>query len=156
MWFFVRTPLYGTIWALLIGYIATYLPYGIRPLTSAFVQIHRDLEESSRIFGGGMLYTLRRIVVPLMVPGIASAWILMATMFVRELSVSVVLSQTRERGVGCSDPEVCGGWPMGKTLRLGNSDDSRIHNPCVSSLFRRKKIDEAIQGRTVDSYILNS
>ncbi len=93
MWFFVRTPLYGTIWALLIGYIATYLPYGIRPLTSAFVQIHRDLEESSRIFGGGMLYTLRRIVVPLMIPGIASAWILMATMFVRELSVSVVLSR---------------------------------------------------------------
>ena len=93
MWFFVQTPLYGTIWALLIGYIATYLPYGIRPLTSAFVQIHRDLEESSRIFGGGMLYTLRRIVVPLMVPGIASAWILMATMFVRELSVSVVLSR---------------------------------------------------------------
>ncbi len=93
MWFFVRTPLYGTIWALLIGYIATYLPYGIRPLTSAFVQIHRDLEESSRVFGGGMLYTLRRIVVPLMIPGIASAWILMATMFVRELSVSVVLSR---------------------------------------------------------------
>ena len=26
MWFFVRTPLYATIWALLIGYIATYLP----------------------------------------------------------------------------------------------------------------------------------
>ncbi|MGZ3495648.1 MAG: ABC transporter permease, partial [Thermodesulfobacteriota bacterium] len=93
MWFFVRTPLYSTIWALLIGYIATYLPYGIRPLTSAFVQIHRDLEESSRVFGGGMLYTLRKIVVPLMIPGIVSAWILKATMFVRELSISVVLSR---------------------------------------------------------------
>ncbi len=93
MWFFVRTPLYATIWALLVGYIATYLPYGIRPLTSALVQIHRDLEESSRAFGGGMLYTLRRIIVPLMIPGITSAWILMATMFVRELSVSVVLSR---------------------------------------------------------------
>ena len=32
MLFFVRTPLYGTLWALLIGYIATYLPYGIKPL----------------------------------------------------------------------------------------------------------------------------
>ena len=93
MWFFVRTPLYATIWALLIGYIATYLPYGIRPLTSAFVQIHRDLEESSRVCGGGMLYTLRRIIVPLLIPGIVSAWILMATMFFRELSVSVVLSR---------------------------------------------------------------
>ncbi len=93
MWFFVQTPLYGTIWVLLIGYIATYLPYGIRPLTSAFVQIHSHLEESSRVCGGGPLYTMRRIVLPLLVPGIVSGWILMATMFVRELSLSVVLSR---------------------------------------------------------------
>ena len=93
MWFFVQTPLYATIWALLIGYIATYLPYGIRPLTSAFVQIHGNLEESSRVCGGGPLYTMRRIVIPLLVPGIVSGWILMATMFVRELSLSVVLSR---------------------------------------------------------------
>jgi len=93
MWFFVQTPLYATIWALLIGYIATYLPYGIRPLTSAFVQIHSNLEESSRVCGGGPLYTMRRIVIPLLVPGIVSGWILMSTMFVRELSLSVVLSR---------------------------------------------------------------
>lgn len=93
MWFFVQTPLYSTIWALLIGYIATYLPYGIRPLTSAFVQIHGNLEESSRVCGGGPFYTMRRIVLPLLVPGIVSGWILMATMFVRELSLSVVLSR---------------------------------------------------------------
>lgn len=93
MWFFVRTPLYATIWALLIGYVATYLPYGIRPLSSAFIQIHSHLEESSRVCGARTLYTLRRIVLPLLVPGIVSAWILMATMFVRELSVSVVLSR---------------------------------------------------------------
>ncbi|MFH1912065.1 MAG: iron ABC transporter permease, partial [Pseudomonadota bacterium] len=35
----------------------------------------------------------RRIVIPLLVPGIVSGWILMATMFVRELSLSVVLSR---------------------------------------------------------------
>jgi iron(III) transport system permease protein len=93
MWFFVKTPLYATIWALLIGYIATYLPYGIRPLTSAFVQIHSHLEESSRVCGGGILYTLRRIIIPLLIPGVVSGWILMATMFVRELTLSVVLSR---------------------------------------------------------------
>lgn len=93
MWFFVRTPLYATIWALLIGYIATYLPYGIRPLSSAFIQIHSHLEESSRVCGAGSLTTLRRIVIPLLIPGILSGWILMATMFVRELTLSVVLSR---------------------------------------------------------------
>ena len=93
MWFFVYTPLYATIWALLIGYIATYLPYGVRPLSSAFVQIHSHLEESSRVCGGGAFYTMRRVVIPLLIPGIVSGWILMSTMFVRELSLSVVLSR---------------------------------------------------------------
>jgi iron(III) transport system permease protein len=93
MWFFVQTPLYATIWALLIGYIAIYMPYGIRPLSSAFVQVHAHLEESSLVCGAGHLTTMRRIIVPLLVPGLVSAWILMATMFVRELTLSVVLSR---------------------------------------------------------------
>ena len=93
MWFFVKTPLYATIWALLIGYIATYLPYGIRPLTSSFVQIHNSLEESSLVCGAGMFTTMKRIVIPLLVPGIVSGWILMATMFFRELTLSVVLAR---------------------------------------------------------------
>ncbi len=93
MWFFVRTPLYGTLTALLIGYIATYLPYGIRPLSSAFIQIHSTLEESSRVCGGSPFYTLHRIIIPLLIPGIVSSWILMASMFLRELTLSVVLSR---------------------------------------------------------------
>jgi iron(III) transport system permease protein len=36
---------------------------------------------------------MRRIIVPLLVPGIVSGWILMAAMFVRELTLSVVLSR---------------------------------------------------------------
>jgi iron(III) transport system permease protein len=93
MWFFVQTPLYATIWALLIGYIATYMPYGIRPLASAFVQVHAHLEESSLVCGASPLTTMRRIIIPLLVPGIVSAWILLASMFVRELTLSVVLSR---------------------------------------------------------------
>jgi len=93
MWFFIRTPLYATIWALLIGYIAAYLPYGVRPLSSAFVQIHSALEESSKVCGASSLTTLRRIVIPLLIPGIVSGWILMASMFLRELTLSVVLSR---------------------------------------------------------------
>jgi len=93
MWFFVRTPLYATLTALLIGYIATYLPYGIRPISSAMVQIHDNLEESARVCGASPLYAMRRISIPLLIPGIISGWILLATMFVRELTLSVVLSR---------------------------------------------------------------
>ena len=93
MWFFVQTPLYATIWALLLGYIATYLPYGIRPMSSAFIQIHSHLEESSLVCGASPMTTMRRIIVPLLIPGIVSGWILMASMFIRELTLSVVLSR---------------------------------------------------------------
>ena len=93
MWFFVQTPLYATLTALLLAYIAAYLPYGVRPLSSAFVQVHAHLEESSQVCGASSLTTMRRIIVPLLIPGVVSAWILMATMFIRELTVSVVLSR---------------------------------------------------------------
>ncbi|HMN77169.1 MAG TPA: iron ABC transporter permease [Burkholderiaceae bacterium] len=93
MWFFVQTPLYATLTALLVGYLATYLPYGVRPLASAFVQVHAHLEESSLVCGASPLTTARRITLPLLIPGVVSAWILMAAMFLRELTVSVVLSR---------------------------------------------------------------
>ncbi|MFW8567257.1 ABC transporter permease [Orrella sp. 11846] len=93
MWFFVQTPLYATLTALLLAYIAAYLPYGVRPLASAFVQVHAHLEESSLVCGASMLTTMRRIIAPIILPGLISAWILMATMFMRELTVSVVLSR---------------------------------------------------------------
>ncbi len=93
MWAFVRTSAYGTIWALLIAYVATYLPFGIRPLTSTFIQIGKDLEEASFISGAGFLRTLRRIVAPLAMPGVVSGWTLMAVMFIRELDLSVILSR---------------------------------------------------------------
>jgi iron(III) transport system permease protein len=93
MWFFVQTPLYATLAALLLAYIAAYLPYGVRPLASAFVQVHASLEESSLVSGASAMTTMRRIIAPIVLPGIVSAWILMATMFIRELTVSVVLSR---------------------------------------------------------------
>jgi iron(III) transport system permease protein len=62
-------------------------------MSSAFIQIHSHLEESSLVCGASPLTTMRRIIVPLLVPGIVSGWILMASMFVRELTLSVVLSR---------------------------------------------------------------
>jgi iron(III) transport system permease protein len=93
MWFLVKTPIYATIWGLLVAYVGTYLPYGVRPLRSAFMQIDEELEESARVFGASFLRSLKDIVVPLIAPGVISAWVLTACMFIRELSVSVVLSR---------------------------------------------------------------
>ncbi len=69
------------------------LPIAYLFLAPAMAFFDVALEESSRVCGAGTLLTLRRIVVPLLIPGTVSGWILMATMFVRELTLSVVLSR---------------------------------------------------------------
>jgi iron(III) transport system permease protein len=102
LWGYVRVPLpiYGTIWILLIAYVTRFLPYGLRAVTSTIVQIHNDLEEASRAAGGGMWTTLRRILFPLMRPGLIAGWILLATIFMREFSLSLFLYSPTSEPIG--------------------------------------------------------
>lgn len=93
MWLFARTSLYGTLWALLIAYVGTYLPYAIRPLTSTFIQISKDLEDASAVSGAGFSRTFRKVVAPLALPGVLSGWTLLVVMFVRELDLSTILAR---------------------------------------------------------------
>ncbi|MDM7323523.1 MAG: iron ABC transporter permease [Thermus sp.] len=91
--FFVMTPLYATLWALILAFMGTYLPYGVRPLGSALLQIHRELEDAARTSGATFPATLRGILVPLLAPAAMAAWALLASQFVRELSVAAVLAR---------------------------------------------------------------
>lgn len=102
LWAYVRSPIpiYATLWILLIGYITRFLPYGLRSVTGTIVQLHRELEEASQMSGGGFLVTLRRVVLPLLKPGLVAGWILLATIFVREFSLSVFLYTPASEPVG--------------------------------------------------------
>ena len=88
---YVPLPIYGTIWILLIGYITRFLPYGLRTMTSTVVQIHNDLQEASMVCGAGFLTTFRRVLLPLLRPGFIAGWIILATIYLREFSMSIFL-----------------------------------------------------------------
>ncbi len=62
-------------------------------IAPAMVSFDVNLEELSRVFGAKLLTIMRRTIVPLLIPGITSGWILMDTMFLQELSLSVVLAR---------------------------------------------------------------
>jgi len=102
LWGYVQIPLpiYGTLWILMIAYVTRFLPYGLRSVSSTIVQIHNELEEASRVCGGGFLTTLRRILFPLMRPGLIAGWILLATIFMREFSLSLFLYTPTSEPVG--------------------------------------------------------
>ena len=67
---------------------------------STIVQIHKELEEASRVCGGGFPTTFRRILFPLMRPGLIAGWILLATIFMREFSLSLFLYTPTSEPVG--------------------------------------------------------
>lgn len=84
-------PIYATIWIIMIAYVTRFLPYGLRAVTSTIIQIHKELEEASIACGAGFFATFRRILIPLMRPGIMAGWIILATIFMREFSASIFL-----------------------------------------------------------------
>ena len=84
-------PIYGTIWILLIAYLTRYMPYGMRYASSSMYQISGELEESAQTSGASWWQSFRRIVLPLLVPGLLAGWIYIATVSVRELSSSILL-----------------------------------------------------------------
>lgn len=91
---YIRTPLYATLAILLVGYLSRYMPYGQRNVSSVMLALSPELEQSARVSGLSWLRTMWRIVVPLVWPGMASAWLLLFVLFVRELPISILLYQS--------------------------------------------------------------
>jgi iron(III) transport system permease protein len=84
-------PIYATIWIILIAYVTRFLPYGLRAVSSTIIQVHKELEEASVACGAGFLTTFRRIMIPMMRPGVMAGWIILATIFMREFSATLFL-----------------------------------------------------------------
>ena len=59
----------NTYWAMIIPGVAFLIPTGIWLLRSYLEKIPRELEEAAFVDGASRLYTLRRVVIPLAVPG---------------------------------------------------------------------------------------
>ena len=91
LYLYVPIGVYGTIWILLIAYITRFLPYGLRYNTTSMLQIHKELEESAAMSGASWATTFRRIILPLLKPGLVAGWIYIMIVSIRELSSSILL-----------------------------------------------------------------
>jgi len=93
LWAYVNfpIPIYATIWIILIAYVTRFLPYGLRAVTSTIIQVHKELEEASVVCGAGFLATFRRVLIPMMRPGVMAGWIILVTIFMREFSATLFL-----------------------------------------------------------------
>ena len=84
-------PIYGTIFILLIAYITRYMPYGMRYVVTSMHQIGAELEESAQVCGASWWQTFRRVLLPLLTPGLLAGWVYILVVSFRELSSSILL-----------------------------------------------------------------
>ena len=90
---FIRPPfsIYGTIWILLVAYVARFIPLATRSANATFRQIDPSLEEAARITGASWLTSIRRILLPLSRPGLFVAFLLVFIPAFGELSATILL-----------------------------------------------------------------
>jgi iron(III) transport system permease protein len=84
-------PIYGTIWALLLAYLALGTPVSVRIMSGVYSQLSYDIEECSRVHGASWWQTLWRILIALAWPSFAVGWVLTFFGIMRELSASILL-----------------------------------------------------------------
>jgi iron(III) transport system permease protein len=82
---------YGTLWIMLIAYVTRFMPYGMRYNATSMLAVHKELEESAMMCGASWGTTFRRIVLPLLKPGLIAGWIYVVIVSIRELSGSILL-----------------------------------------------------------------
>jgi iron(III) transport system permease protein len=114
---YLRVPIavYGTLWILFIAYCTRYLPYGMRYSSASMYQIGAELEESAQTSGATWGQTFRRVVLPLLLPGLTAGWIYIVMSAMRELSSSILLYSPGNEVLAIYIWEA---WESGQVTRL--------------------------------------
>ncbi len=92
--------LYNTAWIIFVAYVARYMAFSIKSNSAALEQVSDSLEEASRACGATHWRALRDIVIPLVRPGMVSAFFLIFLPALRELTTSVLLYGPTTRTIG--------------------------------------------------------
>jgi len=82
----------GTLAILLIAYFVIYLPQASTSAEVARGQVSTELIEASAMSGASRFQTFRKVLIPLMLPGLAAGWALMFVVIVGDLTASAILS----------------------------------------------------------------
>lgn len=108
----------NTRWLLLIAYLGVYLYQAVLQSGDALDRVGDDLRDASHTSGHGPARTLRWILLPLMAPGLVSAWILFFVHIVSDVNASAILAGTTTPVVGASLVELYEGGSQPQVAAL--------------------------------------
>jgi iron(III) transport system permease protein len=94
-----RLLLVGTYWILPLAYFIRNIPVVVRAVQASFEQFDPALEEAARSLGATWLYSFRRVVFPMIVPGVISGSLLAFVAALGEFVTSIVIYTIHNRPI---------------------------------------------------------
>jgi multiple sugar transport system permease protein len=89
---FQQIGLYNTLTALVLTHVAINLPMTVWLMMTFFRDVPPELEEAARVDGAGRAQAFRRVVLPLVVPGLIAAGVLAFVFSWNEFTVALNLT----------------------------------------------------------------
>jgi len=105
--------------AVVLGLIEVLLPYMIFPLISALQKVDTSLEAAASTLGAGPLEVLRRVVLPLSLPGIVSGTVIVFTLSAGAIVTPAILGGPRTQTMGTLIYQLMTAtlnWPFGSAV----------------------------------------
>jgi iron(III) transport system permease protein len=72
---YIMTPIHGSIWVLVIAHIVSQLPFTTRMMSSALLQLHKELEEAAQVAGAPAMRAMSTVTLPLLLPALVNGWL---------------------------------------------------------------------------------
>jgi iron(III) transport system permease protein len=88
------SPIYQTLALLVFAYVVHFLPQATGTLRGSIAQIHPGLEEAARSLGASPLEVMRKVTLPLVRPGVLTAFALVFLTVMKELPLTLLLAPT--------------------------------------------------------------
>ncbi len=85
----------GTATILILAYFVRRIAYVFRSVSAAISQVDPRIEEASTVCGASWGMTMRRVIVPLVAPGILAGAIIVFATLISEMNVTILLYSAR-------------------------------------------------------------
>jgi iron(III) transport system permease protein len=136
----------GTAIILILAYFTRRVAFVFRSAAAAVAQIDPKIEEASTVCGASWQHTMRRIVIPLLAPGLLAAAILVFATLIGEISATVLLYSANWKPISIAIYERVLGNELARASALGTICNvatlvliitaSRLAGRSMSEMFR--------------------
>lgn len=95
IYLYLPIPLTGTLWIMVIALSTQWLSLSSRLMTAGIAQIRNDLEEAASTSGAAWYMTMRKIVLPLVMPAFLNGLVLIFLQGIKNLTIPLILFSPR-------------------------------------------------------------